>query len=94
MKNEEMTGIMDPRIPDDAVFTEGRFCLVRMPVWNKYNDNHEELIAIHECEQTGMSGLSMSSCFVAMPICDPCNFCGEIAPENLQTVMVLHNGHY
>jgi len=63
--------------------------LIRMKKWNKFNDNPGDLIAIHDCDQT-----SQKPFFVAMPICDPCNFCGEVAPEKIQTLMVLHNGHY
>lgn len=86
---KNMTTNTDHRLPDDAVVSEGRFCLVHMSHWNKYNESHGELVAIHDCEQT-----SQRPCFVAMPICDPCHFCGLIAPEKIQTLFVLHNGHY
>ena len=86
---DDTTKRTDPRFPDDAVWSEGRFSLIRMPHWNKFNDHQEDLIAIHDCDQTGQKPF-----FVAMPICDPCNFCGRVAPEKIQTLMVLHNGHY
>ena len=84
-----MTKRTDPRVPDGAVASEGGFSLIKMPQWNKFNGAQEELIAIHDCDQT-----SQEPFFVAMPICDPCNFCGQVAPERIQTLMVLHNGHY
>ena len=88
MRNS-MTKRTDPRIPDGAVVSEGGFSLIHMRHWNKFNDYQGELIAIHDCGQHGQEPL-----FVAMPICDPCNFCGQVAPERIQTLMVLHNGHY
>jgi len=84
-----MTKRTDPRIPDDAVYSEGRYCLLHMAKWNTFNDQPEELIAVHDCDQT-----SQRPFFVCMPICEPCKFCGQIAPEKIQTLMVLHNGHY
>lgn len=80
----------DPKIPDGAVFSKGRFSLVRMPEWNQFNKEQEELIAIHDCDH----GSRKEPLFVAMPVCEPCNFCGRVAPEKIQTLMILHNGHY
>jgi len=79
----------NPRIPNDAIFSDGRFSLIHMPHWNIHNEHQEELIAVHDCDQT-----SQNPFFVAMPICEPCNFCGRIASDKIQTLMVLHNGHY
>ena len=79
----------DPRIPKDAVISDGRFSLIRMPGWNRHHVNQNELIAIHDCDETSQEPL-----FVAMPICEPCNFCGRVASDKIQTLMVLHNGHY
>ncbi len=79
----------DPRTPDTAVLVDGRFSLIRMNQWNKFNDNPGDLIAIHDCGRN-----SQEPFFVAMPVCEPCTFCGRLASEKLQTLMVLHNGHY
>ena len=81
----------DIKTPDHAVASEEGFSLIHMPVWNKFNEHQEELIAIHDCNSTNTNN---GPFFVAMPICDPCNFCGQVAPERIQTLMVLHNGHY
>jgi len=84
-----LTKRTDPRVPDSAVFVDGRFSLIRMAKWNKFNESPKELIAVHDCAQT-----SQHPFFVSMPISEPCNFCGELASDKLQTLMVLHNGHY
>ena len=89
MKNRTKPARPDIRIPDDAVCSDGRFSLVRMPHWNKYSENYGELVAIHDCDKT-----SQHPVFVAMPIDEPCNFCGRVASDKIQTLMVLHNGHY
>ena len=62
---------------------------MRMPRWNRFNGAQHELITIHDCDQT-----SPKLFFVSMPISEPCNFCGAVASEKIQTLMVLHNGHY
>ena len=79
-----------PRVHHNAVLFEDGFSLVRMPRWNQFHDNQAELIVIHDCDHGG----SREPLFVAMPICEPCNFCGRVAPEKIQTLMILHNGHY
>ena len=89
MKNRTKPARPDIRIPDNAVVSDGRFSLIRMPHWNRHNENQNELIAIHDCDETSQEPL-----FVAMPICEPCNFCGRVASDKIQTLMVLHNGHY
>ena len=84
--NRDLTEI---RIPENAVFSDGRYFLISMPHWNVYSETQNELVAIHDCDQT-----TKKPYFVAMPICEPCTFCGRIASDKIQTLYVLHNGHY
>ena len=79
-----------PRVHHNAVLSEDGFSLVRMPRWNQFHDNQDELIAIHDCYHSRQA----ERVFVCMPVCEPCNFCGRVAPEKIQTLMILHNGHY
>lgn len=86
---DKLTNRTDPRIPDNAVMSDGRFSLICMANWNRFGDTQDELIAVHDCDNT-----SQKPFFVSMPICEPCTFCGRTASEKIQTLMVLHNGHY
>ncbi len=84
-----MTKRTDPRIPDSAVMSEGGYSLIPMATWNKYNKEQADLICIHDCR-----GTSQNPYFVSGPIDEECSMCGDIAPEKIQTLFVLHNGHY
>ncbi len=79
----------DPRIPDHAVMTDGKFSLIPMATWNKYNEDQTPLICVHNCGAT-----TQRSVFVSGPVDETCVFCGGIASEKIQTLFVLHNGHY
>ena len=80
----------DPRTPDSAVIKEGRHSLIPMANWNRYNvKEKDELICVHDCEST-----SQTAFFITGPIDEKCPYCGITAPEKIQTLFVLHNGHY
>ena len=79
----------DDTTPDHAVASEEGFSLIRMPVWNKFHEHQEELIAIHNCNNEIHDPF-----LIAWPISEACTYCGRIAPEKIQTLFVLHNGHY
>ena len=86
---KDLTRRTDTRIPDLAVVSEGRFFLIPMAKWNRFNEEQEALICVHDC-----TGTSQAPYFVSANIDETCAFCGLLAPEKIQTLFVLHNGHY
>lgn len=83
-----MTNRTDPTIPEKAVASDGRYYLMPMMYWNKHNELHDEVMCVHRC------GNDMTAFFVANPVNETCEFCGTKASDKIQTLFVLHNGHY
>ena len=73
---------------DNAVAVEGNFSLVELPMLEGHPDWHS-VICIHDCE-----GTSQPPVYVSGPVDEPCILCGVIAPDKIQTLYVLFNGHY
>lgn len=79
----------DHKILDAAVVVEDKYYLIPMSSWNTFSEDIEELICVHNCDNT-----SQQPFFVSWNIDDTCPYCKSIAPERIQTLYILHNGHY
>ena len=73
----------------DIIDQEGRWCLVRVPTYQKW-----ESWIIHSCEEY-MDGDFMGhkrGCYTSCDLTPPrCHLCKEVPPDRLQTLWVLHN---
>ena len=78
---------MNEFTPDRAVASEGEYALMQLP--DRGLNWPSGVIAIHKCNST-----SQDPVFVSNPIDEECHFCGQIAPDKIQTLFVLFNGHY
>lgn len=80
---------LDPKIPAAAVVIVDNYYLIPIKDWNHFSDRVNDLICVHSCD-----GTHLQPFFVSWDIDAICPYCKSVAPDKIQTLYILHNGHY